>query len=189
MNPRDAIEEQPTGDAGPGDKPSFVTRWLDRVNARLAHSADADGSSHRRAGSSADTGYDQAVRDAFLSSPPAAIPRPARQPTPEPRPTGEAVIEPAAPASNASVPDPQAWAAPVPAPPPAPVAPAPAPVAPALPPAPLAADLGAGSSTGDPGATDGDPVATEDLMQVPGSVAAAADDFFGGLVRRIERRP
>jgi hypothetical protein len=29
----------------------------------------------------------------------------------------------------------------------------------------------------------------DELLQVPGSVAAAADDFFGGLVRRAERRP
>jgi hypothetical protein len=30
---------------------------------------------------------------------------------------------------------------------------------------------------------------SDDLLEVPGSVGAAADDFFGGLVRRVERRP
>jgi hypothetical protein len=30
---------------------------------------------------------------------------------------------------------------------------------------------------------------TDDLLQVPGSVTTTADDFFGGLIRRVERRP
>ena len=32
------------------------------------------------------------------------------------------------------------------------------------------------------------PEAREDLLRVPGSVSSTADDFFGGLVRRVERR-
>jgi hypothetical protein len=31
--------------------------------------------------------------------------------------------------------------------------------------------------------------ASEELLEVPESVGTAADDFFGGLVRRVERRP
>jgi hypothetical protein len=30
---------------------------------------------------------------------------------------------------------------------------------------------------------------TADLLQVPGTVLSTTDDFFGGLVRRVERRP
>jgi hypothetical protein len=41
------------------------------------------------------------------------------------------------------------------------------------------------------GGTDpaGGPATPDDQMQVPGTVKATADDFFGGVVRRVDRRP
>ncbi len=38
------------------------------------------------------------------------------------------------------------------------------------------------------GPTEG-PATQDDQMQVPGTVKATADDFFGGVVRRVDRRP
>jgi hypothetical protein len=46
------------------------------------------------------------------------------------------------------------------------------------------ADLPTGPATRSSGST-----AANDLLEVHGSVKIAADDFFGGLVRRVERRP
>ena len=39
------------------------------------------------------------------------------------------------------------------------------------------------------GARSPAPLGATDLIQAPASVKAATDDFFGGLVRRVERRP
>lgn len=68
------------------------------------------------------------------------------------------------------------------------VGPAPAdPAAPTLPagsPANVTADPTAGGT-----GPAGGPATADDLLEVPGSVTTRADDFFGGVVRRVERHP
>ncbi|HYN47752.1 MAG TPA: hypothetical protein VER83_02735 [Candidatus Nanopelagicales bacterium] len=59
--------------------------------------------------------------------------------------------------------------------------------------APPAAALPAGETGADvragPGRRSRGPTGSADLLHVPGSVTTATDDFFAGLVRRVERRP
>jgi hypothetical protein len=50
------------------------------------------------------------------------------------------------------------------------------------------ADATADAAAGGTGPAGG-PAAPDDQMQVPGTVKATADDVFGGVVRRVDRRP
>lgn len=184
---------------------SALPRPFAGVSARLARRVPGGEASGGPGPVAADeaAAYQEALREAFRSATPLEPAVAARRPTPQPKAMpGAKVARPAA----AEAPDagsptsPPAGAAPMPGAevrlpaaavadgPPVAGDPGPLGAVPDAAASPPAGSTPAGVPVG-PGRRSWVPTAPADLIEVPGSVAIAADDFFGGLVRRVDRRP
>ena len=197
---------------------SLLGRASAAAAGRLAGLASrGDGSAGPRRTPAEEAAYQAAMREAFRSVTPPEPARLTRRPAAQGQPTPASPTA-SAPESTAASATPAPGGPPAPATralevPPTPSAPQPAVDAwltdtpdwwPVRPAAPSAEPSTGPSTTGSPaepssvpsadataGGTDpaGGPATPDDQMQVPGTVKATADDFFGGVVRRVDRRP